>query len=118
MQYLLLIYHEESLWEAVSEPEKQAIYGRYRALRQELMDTGKFKGGSQLQPTSAATVVRVRDGKTAITDGPFAETKEALAGYFLIEARDLDDALEIAARIPSAATGSIEVRPLVPQQTP
>ena len=113
MQYLLLIYHEESLWDAVSEPEKQAIYGRYRALRQELMDTGKFKGGSQLQPTSAATVVRVRDGKTAITDGPFAETKEALGGYFLIEARDLDDALEIAARIPSAATGSIEVRPLV-----
>ena len=117
MQYLLLIYHDEGLWDAVSEAEKQSIYGRYRSLRQELMDAGKFKGGSQLQPTSAATVVRVRDGKTSITDGPFAETKEALGGYFLIEARDLDDALEIAARIPSAATGSIEVRPLVPQQT-
>ena len=113
MQYLLLIYHEEALWDAVPESEKQAIYGRYRALRQELMDAGKFKGGSQLQSTSAATVVRLRDGKTAITDGPFAETKEALGGYFLIEARDLDDALEIAARIPSAATGLIEVRPLV-----
>ena len=118
MQYLLLIYHEEGLWDAVSESEKQGIYGRYRALRQELTDAGKFKGGSQLQPTSSATVVRVRDGKTSITDGPFAETKEALGGYFLIEARDLDDALEIAARIPSATTGSIEIRPLVPQQTP
>jgi len=118
MQYLLLIYHQESLWDAVSEPEKQAIYGRYRALRQELMDTGKFKGGSQLQPTSAATVVRVRDGKTAITDGPFAETHEHLGGYFLIEAKDLDEATSIAARIPSARAGTIEVRPLVEMAAP
>jgi|ERR1051326_4127345 hypothetical protein len=116
MQYLLLIYHEEGLWEAISEAEKQAIYGNYRALRQELENAGKFKGGSQLQPTPTATVVRVRDGKKSITDGPFAETKEQLGGYFLVEARDLDEALAIAARIPSAATGSIEVRPLVMQQ--
>ncbi|HMC29202.1 MAG TPA: YciI family protein [Candidatus Angelobacter sp.] len=116
MQYLLLIYHDEGRWEALSEPERQTLYGGYRQLRQELEKAGKFKAGSQLQPTSTATVVRVRNGKTAVTDGPYAETKEQLAGYFLVEARDLDDAMAIAARIPSAATGSIEVRPLVMQQ--
>jgi hypothetical protein len=81
-----------------------------------LQKAGKFLGGNELQPTSTATTVRVRAGKKSITDGPFAETKEQLGGYFLVEAKDLDEAMEIAARIPSATTGSIEVRPVVPRQ--
>ena len=113
MQYLLLIYHGEEQWEMLTEPERQAIYGDYRALRTDLEKAGKFIGGNQLQPTSTATVIRVRDGKKSVTDGPFAETKEQLGGYFLVEAKDLDEAMAIAARIPSAQTGSIEVRPLV-----
>ena len=113
MQYLLLIYHEEGPWEALSEAERQTIYAGYRALREDLQKAGKYIGGNQLQPISTATTVRVRNDKTAVIDGPFAETKEQLGGYFLVEAHDLDDALAIAARIPSAKTGSIEVRPVV-----
>jgi hypothetical protein len=113
MQYLLLIYHGEEQWEALSEPERQAIYGEYRALRADLEKAGKFIGGSQLQPTATATVIRVRNGSKSVTDGPFAETKEQLGGYFLVEANNLDEAMDIAARIPSARMGSIEVRPVV-----
>lgn len=113
MQYLLLIYHDEGRWEGLSEAERQKMYGGYRELRQELEAAGKFMGGNQLQPTSTATTVRVRNSKAGVTDGPFAETKEQLGGYFLIDAPNLDEALAIAARIPSAATGSIEVRPVV-----
>jgi hypothetical protein len=113
MQYLLLIYHEEGPWEALSETERQTIYAGYRALREDLQTAGKYIGGNQLQPVSTATTVRVRNGKASVTDGPFAETKEQLGGYFLVEARDLDDAMAIAARIPSAKTGSIEVRPVI-----
>jgi hypothetical protein len=117
MQYLLLIYHEEGPWEALSEAERQTIYAGYRALREDLQKANKYIGGNQLQPIATATTVRVRNGKSSVTDGPFAETKEQLAGYFLVEAPDLDDALAIAARIPSAKTGSIEVRPVVMRQT-
>jgi hypothetical protein len=113
MQYLLLIYHEEGPWEALSEAERQKIYQEYGELRTDLQKAGKYIGGNQLQPISTATTVRVRNGKASVTDGPFAETKEQLGGYFLVEARDLDDALAMAARIPSAKTGSIEVRPVV-----
>ena len=113
MQYLLLIYGPESQWAAQSEPEKQKIYQRYRDLIQDMQKTGKHRGGHELQPISAATTVRVRGGKKLVTDGPFAETKEQLGGYFLVEAKDLDEALAIAARIPSVETGSIEVRPVV-----
>ncbi|HZU33280.1 MAG TPA: YciI family protein [Candidatus Angelobacter sp.] len=113
MQYLLLIYGPEKLWETYSEPEKQAIYKEYGELIEDLKRTGKYLGGHELQPIATATTVRVRDGRKAITDGPFAETKEQLGGYFLVEASDLDDAMAIAARIPSAASGSIEVRPVV-----
>jgi hypothetical protein len=113
MQYLLLIYDSEAQWEATKEAEKQKIYQQYGELMQDLQKTGKYKAGHQLQPISAATTVRLRNGKKAVTDGPFAETKEQLGGYFLVEAKDLDDALAIAARIPSARTGSIEVRPVV-----
>jgi hypothetical protein len=116
MQYLLLIYLEESRWERVGDPEQQKIYQQYRDLIGDLQKTGKFLGGHELQPTSTATTVRVRDAKRSTTDGPFAETKEQLGGYFLVEAKDLDEAMAIAARIPSATTGSIEVRPVAPQQ--
>ena len=113
MKYMLLIYHDEPSWAAVTENEKQQVYLEYRKLREELVGRGQFVTGSQLQPISTATTVRVRDGKDLITDGPFAETHEQLGGYFLVEAKDLDEATSIAARIPSARTGSIEVRPLV-----
>jgi hypothetical protein len=112
MQYLLLIYEQEDSMEALSGPEKQKIYQQYGELIGELKKTDKFLGGHELQPTSSATTVRVRSGKNAVTDGPFAETKEQLGGYFLVEARNLDEALAMAARIPTATTGSIEVRPV------
>jgi hypothetical protein len=113
MKYMLLIYHDEPSWNAISETERQQIYLEYRKLRTELQARGQFVTGSQLQPVTTATTVRVRDGKELITDGPFAETHEQLGGYFLVEAKDLDEATGIAARIPSARTGTIEVRPLV-----
>lgn len=117
MQYLLLIYLEESRWERLNDPEQQKIYQQYRDLIADLQQQGKFLGGHELQPTSTATTVRVRGGKQSITDGPFAETKEQLGGYFLVEAENLDEAMAIAARIPSANQGSIEVRPVVPGKT-
>ncbi|HKV91232.1 MAG TPA: YciI family protein [Candidatus Angelobacter sp.] len=117
MQYLLLIYLEESRWERLDDPEQQKIYQQYRDLIADLQQQGKFLGGHELEPTSTATTVRVRGGKQSITDGPFAETKEQLGGYFLVEAKDLDEAMAIAARIPSANEGSIEVRPVAPGKT-
>ena len=113
MKYMLLIYHDEPSWDAITEAERQQVYLEYRKLREELISRGKFITGSQLQPISTATSVRVRDGKELVTDGPFAETHEQLAGYFLVEAPNLDEATAIAARIPSARTGTVEVRPLV-----
>jgi hypothetical protein len=113
MKYMLLIYHDEQSWNGISEAERQQIYGEYRKLREELLSKGQFVTGSQLQPITTATSVRVRDGKELVTDGPFAETHEQLGGYFLVEAKNLDEATSIAARIPSARTGTIEVRPLV-----
>jgi hypothetical protein len=114
MQYLLLIYHDELQWERLSEPKKETVYGGFRRLREDLERKSQIKGANKLQPTSMATTIRVRDGKTSVTDGPFAETKEQLAGYFLVEAADQQDAVDIAARIPVAQTGSIEVRPVMP----
>lgn len=116
MQYLLLIYLEETQWLALSEPEKQTVYKGYRDLIEDLTKAGNFKGGHELQPIATASTVRLRNGKKTVTDGPFAETKEQLGGYFLVEAKNLDDALAIAARIPSAGMGSIEVRPVVERQ--
>jgi hypothetical protein len=113
MQYLLLIYGAESDWEKLGEPEKQKIYQQYGELVESLKQSGHHLGGHELQPIATATTVRVRNGKQTMTDGPFAETKEQLAGYFLVEAKDLDEAIAIAARIPSVHTGSIEVRPVV-----
>jgi hypothetical protein len=114
MQYLLLIHDDEQIWAGMSEEERGSYHQEYMGYSQELVDAGAFVGGNQLQPTSTATVVRVRDGETLTTDGPFAETKEQLGGYYLVEADSLDEALEWAAKIPSARIGSIEVRPVVP----
>jgi len=116
MQYLLLIYHDEKQWEKLSEPEKEKLYSGYKELRQDLEAKEKFKGSNRLQDTPMAATVRVRNGKQTVTDGPFAETKEQLAGYILVEAKDKDDALAMAARIPSAKMGSIEVRPILVMQ--
>jgi hypothetical protein len=116
MEYLLLIYHTESQYEAQSEPERKKMHAEYGELMEDLQKTGKFKGGNQLQATAMATTVRVRKGNQSVTDGPFAETKEQLGGYFLVEAKDQDEAQAIAARIPSVHGGSIEVRPVVAQQ--
>jgi len=113
MKYLLLIYQDEKQWAGLSEADRQKIYAEYGQLRQELATSGQFVGGSQLHPVATASSIRVRNGKELVTDGPFAETHEQLGGYFLIEAKDLDEALRIAARIPSARVGTVEVRPIV-----
>jgi hypothetical protein len=118
MQYLLLIYNAESQWDAMTEAEHAAMHQEFGAFTQSIIAKGNFKGGNQLFPTSKATTVRVEGGKTLVTDGPFAETKEQLGGYYLIEAGDLDEATAIAARIPAARMGSVEVRPIVPMQRP
>jgi hypothetical protein len=113
MQYLMLIYHSEAEWGKMKPTDETAIYQEYGQLMGDLTEKGKFLGGSQLKPTATATTVRVRDGKRVVTDGPFAETKEQLGGYILVNANDLDEAIAIAARIPSARNGTIEVRPLM-----
>lgn len=118
MQYLLLIYDKESDWGKLSEAEQGAIMKEYRDFSKTINESGHYRAGSQLHPVSKATTVRVRDGKKLITDGPFAETKEQLGGYYLIEAENLDDAVALAARVPSARFGSIEVRPLVGRDRP
>jgi hypothetical protein len=112
MKYMLLIYHEERAWDGLSEQERQNIYGEYRKFSEDIVASGHYLGGSELHPVATATSVRVRDGEQLTTDGPFAETKEQLGGYYLIEAANLDEAISIAARIPSARVGTIEVRPL------
>ena len=112
MKYMLLIYHDEQSWNTISEAEREQIYGEYRNLREQLVSRGQFIDGSELQPVTTATSVRVREGKEMVTDGPFAETHEQLGGYFLIEAENLDEATSIAAKIPSAQTGTVEIRPL------
>jgi hypothetical protein len=113
MEYLLLIYGQESLWNEMSEAEKGQMIQDYYAFTESIRGSGHYKGGNPLQPIATATTVRVRDGKTMATDGPFAETREQLGGYYLVDAKDLDEALAVAARIPGARVGSIEVRPIM-----
>ena len=113
MQYLLLIHDDEAQWGDMPEDERNSIYGEYMKYTEELQSRGILVGANQLQPSSTATVVHVEDGKTLTTDGPFAETKEVLGGYYLIDVETLDEALEWAARMPSARLGHIEVRPIV-----
>jgi hypothetical protein len=114
MKYLLLIYSNEATWDAKSPAELSAVFAEYGRLTADLRASGKYLGGEPLEATSTASTVRVRDGKTLVTDGPFAETREQLGGFYLVEAENLDDALAMAARIPSALEGSIEVRPVMP----
>jgi hypothetical protein len=114
MQYLLLIYSNEAEWAARPKAYADEMTAEYGTFTQGIIQNGNYKGGERLRPVAMATTVRVRDGKTMITDGPFAETREQLGGYYLIEAKNLDEANAIAARIPSARIGSIEVRPIWP----
>jgi hypothetical protein len=118
MQYLLLIYDKEADWNKLTEADQSAMYKEYGEFTQSIMQSGHHKASHQLQPISTATTVRVRDKKRLVTDGPFAETKEQLGGFYMIEAKDLDDAIAVAARIPSARFGSIEVRPIVVRDRP
>jgi hypothetical protein len=113
MQYMCLIYDDEKVWQGLSEDERSAVFAEYGAFTESIQKSGNMVAGDALQPTATATTVRVRNGETLMTDGPFAETKEQLGGYYLIEAKDADEALGIAVRIPSAKYGSIEVRPVM-----
>ena len=110
MKYMLLIYVNEG---ALSEPEREECYVESTQLARQLTSSGQYLAANPLHPTSMATSVRVRDGKRLVTDGPFAETREQLGGYFLIDAKDLDAAIGIAARIPMARKGTIEIRPVI-----
>ena len=114
MRYLCLLATDETIYPRMPKPEAEKLMGEFVQLRNDLKASGHYLGGERLQPTSSATTVRVRDGKTLTTDGPFAETKEQLGGFFLIEAEDLNSAIQLAARIPSARFGSVEVRPIAP----
>ena len=118
MQYLLLIYSNEKQFEGLAEPERTKITGEYMELANSLRSRGQYVGGNRLDSISKATTVQVRGGKRLVVDGPFAETKEQLGGYFLVEANDLDEAIRMAERIPAARWGSIEVRPIVPVPVP
>lgn len=112
MKYLCLVYHEEAKIDALPRSEYDAIMAEVLAYRQELRESGHYITSSPLQPVGAATTIRVRGGKVTISDGPFAETREQLGGFYLIEASDLNDAIRVATRMPPARLGSIEVRPL------
>jgi len=110
VKFMLLIYHDER---ALSESERAECYGESTQLAHEIHSKGQFLAANPLHPTSLATSVRVRDGKRFVTDGPFAETREQLGGYFLVEGKNLDEAINIAARIPMARKGTVEVRPVI-----
>jgi hypothetical protein len=109
MRYMALIYGDEDAWDALSEQEREAVYAKYRAFS--ASREAKIVGGAETAPTRSATTVRVRDGQTQVTDGPFAETKEQLGGYYLFECESIDEAVELAAQIPGAETGFVEVWP-------
>ena len=113
MKYMLLIYDDEKGWAKLSEAQRQQAMGEYMQFTQQLHSAGQHVSSSQLHQASAATSVRAGSGKRLVTDGPFAETREQLLGYYVIEVRDLDAAIAIAARIPSGPTGGVEIRPLV-----
>jgi hypothetical protein len=118
MKYLLLIYENEADFAGMSEAEQGKVFGEYHAFTNDIKKKGHYIGGEALQPVSTATTVRVKGGKTLTTDGPFAETREQLGGFYLVDAKDLDEAIGLAARIPGARTGSIEVRPIMPTGAP
>ena len=118
MQYLLLIYGTESRWDRIPGGERDKILQEYSDYSKSIAASGNLRGGNELDVTAKAKTVKVRDGKRLVTDGPFAETKEQLGGYYLVEAKDENEAIALAARIPSARWGSIEVRPIIPHELP
>ena len=113
MKYLLLIYENEGAFAGLSEAEQGKVFSEYTKYTEDIRKSGQYVAGEALQPTATATTVRVKNGKTLTTDGPFAETREQLGGFYMVEARDLDEAIALAARIPGARTGSIEGRPVI-----
>jgi hypothetical protein len=112
MKYLCLIYSDETQWPKLPKEDTDKMLAEYGAFGESIRSGGQFIAGHRLHPTNTATTVRIRDGKMSTTDGPFAETKEQLGGFYMIEARDLNEAIQIGARIPGARVGSIEVRPV------
>jgi hypothetical protein len=118
MKYLCLIYDEEQKVNAMSKSESDAFMGEYFEFTEAIRKSGHYIGGEALQPVQTATTVRLRNGKVSTTDGPFAETKEQLGGYYLINARDLNDAIQVASKIPSVRIGSVEVRPIMEFDNP
>lgn len=113
MRYLCLIYENEQVLAKMPKDQADAVFGEYFTFTDDIKKAGQHLGGEALQPVASATTVRVRNGKIATTDGPFAETKEQLGGYYLINAKDLNEAIKVAAKIPAARTGSVEVRPIM-----
>lgn len=113
MKYLCLIYDDQAQWAKMPKAEADKVMAEYGAYTEGIKKTGHYLGGNALQPTHTATTLRVRNGKLSTTDGPFAETKEQLGGYYLLEAKDLNDAIQVASKIPSSRFGSIEVRPIM-----
>ena len=114
MKYLLLIYENEAAFAKIPEAEQGKIFEEYMTYTRRIKTSGNYVSGEALEPISTATTVRVKDGKTLTTDGPFAETREQLGGFYLVEAKNLDEAIALAAGIPASRTGSIEVRPIMP----
>jgi hypothetical protein len=112
MEFLALIHADETAWLNASEDERAAVYGQYRDLSEEAQAAGVLVDGAELAPVATATTVRVRDGQTLVSDGPYAEVKEVLGGYFLFDCSSIEEALEWAARIPAASSGAVEVRPV------
>jgi hypothetical protein len=111
MRYLCLIYLDEKQLAAMPETEMNALNARHLELNDELVDSGHFVEAEALEPAAASTCIRVRNGRTTLTDGPYAETKEMVAGFYVIEARDLNEAIQVASRLPAAPLGTVEVRP-------
>ena len=118
MQYLLLIYGNEGYFNKLSKSEQEKISQEYGEYSQSIAKSGHLRGGNELDVVKKAATLRMRNGKRAVTDGPYAETKEQLGGYYLVEAKDQKEALALAERIPSARWGSIEVRPIIPHEMP
>ena len=117
MLYMLMIYAHEADWAAASEAERAQVMREHDDLMHDLKRVNKYHSCGALEGTAAATTVRVRSGKTLVSDGPFAETKEQFGGYYIVDARNLDDAMAIAARIPTARTGAVEIRPIIDVNT-
>jgi len=113
MKYMLLIYVDQQIWEKVAEDERQQMLNESVKLANEIDSSGRYLSAARLQSTSTASTVRVREGNRLVTDGPFAETREQLGGYFLIDAQDLEEAMSIGARIPGARVGAVEIRPVM-----